>query len=49
MKQIALGAGLAGAATLYVWVAAVRAAPGVKRRKAAVRRARADAARRAAN
>jgi hypothetical protein len=47
VKRIALGLGLAGAATLYVWGAAVRAAPDVRRRKAAVRRERAEAARRA--
>ena len=47
VKRIAVGAGLAGATSLYVWIAAVRAAPGVKQRKAAARRLRAEAARRA--
>ena len=47
VKRIALGLSLATAATLYVWGAAVRATPGVKQRKAALRRDRAEAARRA--
>jgi hypothetical protein len=46
VKRIAVGAGLAGAATLYLWSAAVRAAPEIRRRKAASRLARDEAARR---
>ena len=36
-KQIGLGASALLAALLYVWVAGVRAVPGVRRRKAAAR------------
>jgi len=37
VKQIALAAGALLAALAYVWVAAVRAVPGVRRRKAEAR------------
>ena len=37
VKQLVLAAGAVLAAIAYVWVAAVRAVPGVRRRKAAAR------------
>ncbi len=37
LKQLALAAGAVLAALAYVWVAAVRAVPGVRRRKADAR------------
>jgi hypothetical protein len=40
VKRIALGLTALVAAVGYVWVAAVRAVPGVRRRKAAARAAR---------
>jgi hypothetical protein len=40
VKQLALAAGAVLGALGYVWVAAVRAAPGVRRRKAEARRRR---------
>jgi hypothetical protein len=40
VKRILLGVGLALAGVAYVWLAAVRAVPDVKRRKAAARAAR---------
>jgi hypothetical protein len=40
LKRIVLGAAALVAAALYVWVAAVRAVPGVRRRKAEARAAR---------
>ena len=40
MKRIALVAAAAVSAVAYVWVAAVRAVPGVRRRKAAARAGR---------
>jgi hypothetical protein len=40
LKQSLLGVAAAIAAFLYVWIAGVRAVPGVRRRKAAARAAR---------
>jgi hypothetical protein len=40
LKRIALAFAAAVAAILYVWVAAVRAVPGVRRRKAEARERR---------
>ena len=40
VKQSMVGLAAAAAGFLYVWVAAVRAVPGVRRRKAAARAAR---------
>jgi hypothetical protein len=40
VKRVLFAAAAAAAALVYVWVAAVRAVPGVRRRKAAARRAR---------
>jgi hypothetical protein len=40
VKRVALGLAAFVAALAYVWVAAVRAVPGVRRRKAAARAAR---------
>jgi len=40
LKQIIFAAAAVVSALLYVWVAAVRAVPGVRRRKAAARAAR---------
>ncbi|HET8743286.1 MAG TPA: hypothetical protein VFM41_11740 [Gaiella sp.] len=40
VKRIALVAAAAVSAVAYVWVAAVRAVPGVRRRKAAARAGR---------
>jgi len=37
VKRIAVGLTAALAAIVYVWIAAVRAVPGVRRRKAAAR------------
>jgi hypothetical protein len=41
VTRIALGAGAALTAVAYVWIAAVRAVPGVRRRKAEARARRA--------
>jgi hypothetical protein len=40
IKQMLLAAGAVLAALAYVWIAAVRAVPGVRERKAAARRRR---------
>ncbi|MGI8973372.1 MAG: hypothetical protein ACR2HI_04250 [Gaiella sp.] len=40
VKRILVGAGIGVAATIYVWGAAVRAVPAVRRRKAARRTSR---------
>jgi hypothetical protein len=40
VKQGILGLSVAAAAFVYVWVAAVRAVPGVRQRKVAARAAR---------
>jgi hypothetical protein len=40
LKRIALGLAAVVAAIGYVWIAAVRAAPNIRRRKAAARAAR---------
>jgi hypothetical protein len=40
LTRIAFGAGAVVAAIAYVWIASVRAVPGVRRRKAEARAAR---------